>query len=417
MPGSYSPFARRAYALPPARGYKPPTPSKGGGASLARMLFGNGEDGFLFYPPSDLTRLFTASVGPTNVAANDDPAGLWLDNHGWSGQTYAQLMAAQPELVSNGTFDTDTTGWTTLGDESLSVSSGRLRVTLGVDGLGGASGSGAYQALSGLTVGATYRLVCANRYIGTNGAVGVRVSTTAGGGTALATHYGFANASNETLFFVATATTLYLQVYGGYGTTGTYVEADGISVKAVPGRHALNATGTQRPLYKTNAPYPYLTFDGTDDRLVGPYIPNSAGGMAVAFRDNGVSATRYALAGGTSTGNKRCRIGKTSGGNIEFVFNDQFSVTSGTNYTGVDVVAAQTWGGGVRRCYLNGELFLEESRAANMDGAGSGFCLGAQEGGGSSYLSGRTYAALATSDMLTPAEIARITSDFQRTFQ
>ena len=53
---------------------------EGAGRSLVQLLFGNGEDGFLFYPASDLTRLYTTYQGPANVATDSDPTGLWLDN-------------------------------------------------------------------------------------------------------------------------------------------------------------------------------------------------------------------------------------------------------------------------------------------------------------------------------------------------
>lgn len=134
------------------------------------------------------------------------------------------------ELVTNGTFTTDTTGWSVLaGDETLSVVSGRLRVTYGPDGATGST-TGAYQVVSGLTVGKNYVLRVGARYKGTNGAVGVGI--TQGLGTAqIVALYGLNDGTNESASFVATATSMYVRVYGGYGTTGTYVEADDISIK------------------------------------------------------------------------------------------------------------------------------------------------------------------------------------------
>jgi hypothetical protein len=63
--------------------------------TLQRLLFGHGEDGFLFGNFAELDELFLLSTGDTgNVAANDDPSGLALDDHSWGGQTLAQAIRA-----------------------------------------------------------------------------------------------------------------------------------------------------------------------------------------------------------------------------------------------------------------------------------------------------------------------------------
>ena len=131
--------------------------------------------------------------------------------------------------VTNGTFDTDTTGWNVeAGDETLSVVSGRLRVTFGADGAAG-SASGGYQQITGLTIGKLYSLFVGARYTGTNGTVGVNIQQVIGG-TSIVNFYGFSDATNESATFTAPSASVLVRVYGGYGTAGTYVEADNISV-------------------------------------------------------------------------------------------------------------------------------------------------------------------------------------------
>jgi len=156
-------------------------------------------------------------------------------NNPETGDSYVRTAGRPigPELVTNGTFDSNTSGWTTnpATDETLSTVSGKLRVTYGADGSAG--NSGAFQSLSGLTVGAVYKVTIGERSVGTNGAAGVGIFTTSTGTGQIATAYGFSSATNEHYEFVATATTLYLKVYGGYGTAGTYVEVDNISVKEI----------------------------------------------------------------------------------------------------------------------------------------------------------------------------------------
>jgi len=146
------------------------------------------------------------------------------------------------ELVTNGTFDTDTTGWSVeTGDETLSVVSGRLRVTFGADGAAGTA-SGAYQLITGLTPGKLYSLFIGARYVGTNGAVGVNLQQVIGS-VSLVNIYGFTDATNESETFTAAGTTVWLRVYGGYGTAGTYVEADNISIKLADEDRSVNNNG------------------------------------------------------------------------------------------------------------------------------------------------------------------------------
>ena len=202
----------------------------------------------VFYDPADLTSLRVGRDGSGGNPTVGDPVGMLLDTSQFGGKTAEDYLASQPELVTNGTFDSDTDGWAIeSGDETLSVVSGRLRVTYGADGLGSGE-TGAYQELTGLTVGAWYRFSVGNRWKGTNGAVGVRVRAPNFSSATLASFYGFSDASDESIIFQATYATAWVHVYGGYGTTGTYVEVDNISVKEIPGHHAIAPSDSARPV-------------------------------------------------------------------------------------------------------------------------------------------------------------------------
>jgi len=65
-------------------------------------LFANNEPG-VWYDPSDFSTLYQDSAGTTPVTAVEQPVGLMLDK--------SKGLVLGPELVTNGTFDTDT-GWT-----------------------------------------------------------------------------------------------------------------------------------------------------------------------------------------------------------------------------------------------------------------------------------------------------------------
>jgi hypothetical protein len=88
-------------------------------------LFKSGETGVIFDPSTTGTLYTTTAM--TIPATPGDPVGMMLDQSQWGGVALGALYG--PELVTNGTFDTDTTGWAAT-TATLSVVSGRLRVTI-----------------------------------------------------------------------------------------------------------------------------------------------------------------------------------------------------------------------------------------------------------------------------------------------
>lgn len=128
------------------------------------------------------------------------------------------------ELITNGSFDTDASGWSAL-NVTLSVVSGRLRVT------NTGSGSGiAHQAIA-TEVGKGY-VVRSDAFLGTS--TNVRVSAaTAAGNTAIA--YSGAGVG-KAFTFTATTTTTYIRCQTMTTTAGLYDDFDNISVQALPPR-------------------------------------------------------------------------------------------------------------------------------------------------------------------------------------
>ena len=130
------------------------------------------------------------------------------------------------ELVTNGTFDTDTTGWTSIRSSLLSVESGRLRITNDGNGNGGAVAS------VPTTVDNVYQVEVTG-YHGTAGGAKFRLGTTSAGVDITAD---ITQTDGETtrFIFVAPSSTAYITLYASSGTTtGVYSEYDNISVKEV----------------------------------------------------------------------------------------------------------------------------------------------------------------------------------------
>jgi len=124
------------------------------------------------------------------------------------------------QLVTNGTFDTDTTGWTASAGGSISQVSGRIRVANAV--------GVAYQAIT-TTIGETYTLT-ADLFNGTVASTAAYVSTS----TSIADQYGsvFSTGSDllaATADFVATSNPTYLLLRQNTSSAG-YVEFDNVTI-------------------------------------------------------------------------------------------------------------------------------------------------------------------------------------------
>ena len=218
--------------------------------SLARSLsnlFKSGEVGALFDPSTTGTLYTTTAM--TIPATPGDPVGMMLDQSQWGGAalgsgTVAETLAPilGPELVTNGTFDTDLTGWT-IGDatKGTAVQSAGRAVVTNVHANGSTGGFTSIIQPQATVVGRTY-LITAN----TAGTSGVAVSNLASGAAAFASTTA---TGNIILRFVATAATTYLVLYVNSATDAATANFDNITNKEIPGYHATQATAAKRPIY------------------------------------------------------------------------------------------------------------------------------------------------------------------------
>lgn len=158
----------------------------------------------------------------------------------WLADTVAETVTGT-ELVTNGTFDTDTSGWTasnlTGSVATLSAVSGRLRVTNNAAGGRGA----AYQSIT-TVVGKTY-VVNVTGYNGTSSLIQARIGTTVGGYEYAAVT--LSDGVSQMVSFVATSTTLIVMLDEVNGTASQYVEFDNISCRLADVDRSVKAKGLQ----------------------------------------------------------------------------------------------------------------------------------------------------------------------------
>jgi hypothetical protein len=202
-------------------------------------LYSSGATG-IWLDPSDLSTMFSDRAGTTPVTTPGTVVGLRLDK--------SKGLVPGAELVTNGTFDSGTTGWgvtQTSGTATLTASSGIATLT-------NPAASVYATAHQGFTtvVGRTYKVT--GQLISASGATlnALRKSDSPGGGSNDVTIYGGSGAlvpGTGAGYFLATATTSYVLVQvNGASNTITF---DNISVREIAGNHAVAPTDAARPIY------------------------------------------------------------------------------------------------------------------------------------------------------------------------
>lgn len=224
--------------------------SHSGLTSRVSSIFANNEPG-VWFDPSDLSTLYQDAAGTVPVTGVEQPVGLMLDK--------SKGLVLGPELVANGTFDTDVSGWTAENNASIAWENGELAVFTTT-----ASSSGARQSLT-TVAGRSYRISYASR--SPNGLVRrlivqspysvLDVNTS----NAESSYIFVAGAASTTIIFASATNSPGSRLY------------DNISVRELPGNHAFQTTTTSRPVLRQdgNGTH-YLYFDGVDDFLVTPTI-------------------------------------------------------------------------------------------------------------------------------------------------
>ena len=204
-------------------------------------LFANGEQG-VWYDPSDFSTLFQDAAGTVPVTAVEQPVGLMLDKSKGLG----------PELVTNGTFDTDINGWIVSPKLSSSTavewSNGALHVYNTQDNYGESR-----SAAIPLTIGKQYVLEM-DILEGTTDKYWIIIGSSASndndGRITVTSESSGTSPSGYKRWrysFVASYATAYLY-FATNQLAGSHLYADNISVRELPGNHASQPTATSRPV-------------------------------------------------------------------------------------------------------------------------------------------------------------------------
>lgn len=282
-------------------------------------------DGFAF-DFSKTDRLFQEGSGSTPADSAGEVIGLALEGRLWGGRTLAGVLAGQAELVANGTFTVDSSGWTAV-NSTLSTSDGVLTVTAT-----GTSNARATQLISGLVVGQTYRVSARVRK--PNGALPGAGFFLSGGGSGAPTYTTSATASTLSVVFTATGSSVTLLLDISASTAGQAAEFSQVTLKTIPGIRAVQATLNYRGKFQATG----KKYDGSDDFDTTPYSLSGATNVfAFDYADiPSIIAATQILFGAQNASSEAFYLGVTTGGAL------RLKVGSTTiDSTGVDIRGAQ----------------------------------------------------------------------------
>lgn len=272
----------------------------------------------------------------------------------------AETITGSGELVSNGTFDTATTGWSAE-TGSISVVSATMQVTR--------SGGTGYVAYAPVTtvVGKTYVVSAVINSVGSVGALYVKSDTTANGGVGLGGVVGPNTGSTASVNcqFTATGTTSY--IYFAVDSSGTSIKVDNVSCRlAEPDRSVLkDGLQVYGSLTKSAAATStdVMAYSGwsSSNYLFQPANANLDAGsneFTVAFwikSDFSTSTSQYAVHRGTADSTESLRVSISSSYLYFDYGNSQSYVTVATPPSNVWVhVVCTVRAGTLGRVYVNG---------------------------------------------------------------
>lgn len=205
-----------------------------------------------WYDPSDLTTMYKISGGSDEtqgLSAVGDTVGMILDKS--QGQTLG------PELIVNGTFDTDLTGWSVDGAFTMTWNAGVVTV----DGINEGSWFGErFHTTSAVTTdNEVYCLSFRARLISGVSALRITENSKILKGIVLTGSW-----QSFDVTFKAKAAG-FLNFFSN-GSISKF-ELDDISLKKIAGTHLWQETLSKSPILRKPGDFYYLEFDGTDDYL------------------------------------------------------------------------------------------------------------------------------------------------------
>ncbi len=250
--------------------------------AVIKALFANNKLG-AWYDPSDLSTMFRDRTGTTPVTADGQTVGLILDK--------SKGLVLGSELVTNGTFDSDISGWDSYSgfDPTLMEwSAGRLHVITGATrALFGESAASA----SAITIGKWYKAELDLTVVsGNSPTIGFNVSYYGGqcfviSGTKTSGTYHVTGIFNAAFGGNCHVT------FDSQETGACEIYVDNVSVKEIAGNHAVAPSDAARPLKTSTGLAKWINYDAVDDVLNTTFAASLGASCTVGRANVGSAAT------------------------------------------------------------------------------------------------------------------------------
>jgi hypothetical protein len=331
------------------------------------------------------------------------------------------------ELITNGTFDTDTTGWTAVGSATLSVDSGQLVVTGG-----GFPGAGALQGFT-TVVGKRYVLTY-DAFAGSINVGQIKIGTSPSSFN-ITFDNNVNSSSNADLYFTATTTTTYITLGLNVGLASSdSFRYDNVSVRLAEEDRSVNNKGLQvfgtipKSAVATGAELvAYSGFSNNTNFLRQPYnsgLDFGTGNFSTMcwFKMSDISQVGFIFdrANVSSEGNRMALYTESS--YLKFYTYDgtgseEQCILTGLSNTWINVVAIRN-SSGVMELYLNGQLKSSTARVVrNVTNTTASTTIGARYTGATNSFPGSVSLLRISASIPSPEQIKKIYEDEKVLFQ
>lgn len=275
-----------------------------------------------------------------NTLADDagENIALAMDSATWAGLSLAAILAASPELLTNGTFTSDVTSWTVIGTGSVTWDAGRALVTA----------AAIFEGMSQAIPHAANDLICLSADLERGTVPGIRELLSGFTATPLVS---VTATDTYRIFGIDTDTSgsARIDANGGGGTFWV----DNASAKKVPGRHGIQSSATLQGKRQAGG---VCRYDGADDNHLTTFLAQN-GAMTLLYHgtiDAVISATQMFLGASGASAN-RCWLAVTTAGFIAAGVGSESSATivGTTDVRGKTIVAALTFDGSTVKLLLH----------------------------------------------------------------
>jgi hypothetical protein len=325
----------------------PLAPRKGGGLSWGSFTAGLTADQVLDIDFGQTDRHWQEATAQTLSASAGDNIGFASDSAAWTGNSYAQVLASQPELTTNGEFTSDISGWSSVGGNSTAWVAGAMQITADA-----VTSGGRWQDITVSTRYIRHSVRC-RRLSGSSSTVVWFIPRT-GGFASPNTQIGVTSGSYVDVSITnlreaaATGARVYLQTING----NSVFEIDSVSTKALPGNHGTQSSPSLQGKRQAGG---VCRYDGIDDQHLTTFLAQN-GAMTLLYHgtiDATIAATQMFLGASGSAAN-RCWLAVTTAGFIAAGVGSESTTTivGTTDVRNKTIVAALTFDGSTVKLFL-----------------------------------------------------------------